>query len=303
MKVAIFGSGFGLYGYLPALVGLGCAVVLPERYRAVLESRSELADFARIVEWVADEGAALDRAEALVLARRPADQAGMMADILRRPHLQRLLLEKPLAPDPEGAERLQALLLASGKLFRTGYILGFTDWGKLLIAQSRDPQVRSDLAIHWSFRAHHYATGRHNWKRAHAEGGGALRFYGIQLIALAAEMGFDTALRSTTKAARPGEVESWSASLADKAGRRCELSVDSNTEPNRFAITSSAMGDTKQLDDPFATTIAEGADRRVPLLSSMCAEMLGSTQPALPHHLKTVALWQAIEAITTDLSK
>lgn len=303
MKVAILGSGFGLYGYLPALVGLGCAVVLPQRYRAVLEDRNELADFARVVEWVADEGAALDRAEAVVLARRPADQAGMMADILRRPHLQRLLLEKPLAPDPEEAERLQAALQASGKLFRTGYILGFTDWGQRLIAQSRDSQARGDLAIRWSFRAHHYATGRHNWKRAHAEGGGALRFYGIQLIAIAAEMGFDRALRSTITAAPPGEVESWSASLADKAGRRCELSIDSHTEPNCFEITSPAMGGTQQLDNPFAGTIAEEADRRVPLLSSMCAEMLSSAQPALPHHLQTVALWQAIEATTTNRSK
>ena len=303
MKVAILGSGFGLYGYLPALEGLGCAVVLPERYRAVLEGRSELADFARDIEWVADEGAALDRAEAMVLARRPADQAGMMADILRRPHLQRLLLEKPLAPDPEEAARLQAELLASGKLFRTGYILGFTDWGKLLIAQSREPQGRSDLSIHWRFRAHHYATGRHNWKRSHGEGGGALRFYGIQLIALAAEMGFDTALRSTITAAQPGEVEAWSASLADQAGRRCELSVESNAEPNRFEVTSLATADTWQLDNPFATTIAEGADRRVPLLSSMCAEMLSSAQPALQRHLQTVALWQAIEAITTNEEK
>ena len=303
MKVAILGSGFGLYGYLPALLGLGCAVVLPERYRAVLEGRSELADFARGIEWVADEGAALDRADALVLARRPADQAALIADLLRRPRLLRLLLEKPLAPNPEEAERLQAALQASGKLVRVGYILGFTDWGQRLIAQSREPQARSDLSIHWSFRAHHYVTGRHNWKRSHAEGGGALRFYGIQLIALAVEVGFDRALRSTITATQPGEVESWSASLSDKTGRRCELLVESNTEPNRFEVTSLATADTWQLDNPFATTIAEGADRRVPLLSSMCAEMLSSAQPTLEHHLQTVALWQAIEAITTNQSK
>lgn len=45
--IAILGSGFGLYGYLPALVA-HCVqrVVLPERYRQRLEERSELAQYA-----------------------------------------------------------------------------------------------------------------------------------------------------------------------------------------------------------------------------------------------------------------
>ena len=53
---AILGSGFGLYGYLPALVE-GCEqpVVLPERYRARFDERSELARFAINVQWEDDE--------------------------------------------------------------------------------------------------------------------------------------------------------------------------------------------------------------------------------------------------------
>ena len=46
---AIRGSGFGLYGYLPALVGCGRRVVLPERYRARFAERPELAPFANEV--------------------------------------------------------------------------------------------------------------------------------------------------------------------------------------------------------------------------------------------------------------
>jgi predicted dehydrogenase len=302
MKVAILGSGFGLYGYLPALIGQGCDVLLPERYRAVVEGRGELASLSAAIEWVADDAAALDRAEALVLARRPEDQAAAMADILGRPNIQRLLLEKPLAPTPAEAERLQTQLQASGKLFRIGYIFGFTEWGQRLIARAAS-SPRGDLAICWAFRAHHYATDRQNWKRSHAQGGGALRFYGIQLLALAAQLGFTRALHSTISSRLPDEAESWSATMANEAGDQCALLVDSNAAEPHFSVTTPWLGDSIGQIDPFNGAASSGQDRRVPLLSSLCAEMLTGEPPALRCHAETIALWRDIEAITTRQHK
>ena len=138
MNVAILGSGFGLYGYLPALAALQSRVLLPERYRTVVASRAELSGFAAGIDWVADEHAAIDCAQALVIARRPADQSSLIAEILRQNELKRLLLEKPLAPTPALAAQLQNQIEASGKILRMGYMFGFTDWGRDLVARGKD---------------------------------------------------------------------------------------------------------------------------------------------------------------------
>ena len=50
-RFTILGSGFGLYGYLPALLDLGHMVTLPTRYQAVVAGRPELSRFmSRVAE-------------------------------------------------------------------------------------------------------------------------------------------------------------------------------------------------------------------------------------------------------------
>ena len=55
--VGIVGSGFGLYGYLPALVEVGkMNVILPGRYKDKFLARSELKIYADYIHWVSDDG-------------------------------------------------------------------------------------------------------------------------------------------------------------------------------------------------------------------------------------------------------
>jgi predicted dehydrogenase len=296
MNVAILGSGFGLYGYLPALQALPCRVVLPERYRAVVEGRAELSGFAAGIDWVKDENAAIDRAEALVVARRPADQSDLMSGVLHNKGIKRLLLEKPLAQNPTLAAQLQSQIESSGKILRMGYTFGFTDWGQDLIARSA--ALSGDIRIKWTFRAHHYAANRSNWKRFSTEGGGALRFYGIQFISLLADLGFDRALASSTTSAQPDEAATWRATLLNEKGARCDLELDSNAAQTEFSVDAPALSFAVSLPDPFGEASSGAQDRRVPLLSSLCRELLTSEQTPQPSHRKTIALWQAIEDVT-----
>lgn len=295
MKVAILGSGFGLYGYLPALHELSCRVVLPERYRATIERRTELSHLAGDIAFVADENEAIELADAVVVARRPADQLDLLPGLLQRKKLQRLLLEKPLAPNPAAAVRLQDQIETSGKIVRMGYLFGYTDWGQDLIARAAD--LGGDLHVRWLFRAHHYAADRSNWKRADAEGGGALRFYGIQLIGLLAALGFDQVLLSRLATGRPGEAESWHATLANRKGVRCFLELDSNAAQTLFAVTAPAFGVTISRQDPFDAA-PNNRDRRVPLLVPLCREFLIAEKATDPSGRRTIALWQAIDDVT-----
>jgi predicted dehydrogenase len=295
VNVAILGSGFGLYGYLPALHALSCRVVLPARYRAAIKRRTELSQLANHITFVTDENEAIDLADAVVIARRPADQLDLIPSLLHRKKLRRLLLEKPLAPDPAAALRLQDQLAASGKIVRIGYLFGYTDWGRDLIA--RAGELRGEIQIRWLFRAHHYAADLSNWKRADAEGGGALRFYGIQLISLLAALGFDQVEASRLVAGRPGEAESWHATLANRKGARCLLELESNAAQTLFAVTAPALGVAISRQDPFDAATGNG-DRRVPLLESLCREFLTTETTTVTSDRKAISLWQAIEAIT-----
>jgi predicted dehydrogenase len=301
MNVAILGSGFGLYGYLPALQSLGCyRVVLPLRYRPVVESRAELSGFAEQIGWADNEIDAIDQADAVVVARRPADQSHLLGELLEKPNLKRLLLEKPLAPTSGDAARLQDRIEASGKIIRIGYTFGFTNWGLDLTRHARASS--GDIQIRWLFRAHHYAANRSTWKRFEAEGGGALRFYGIQLISLLAGLGFETVPASRVTAAQPGEAESWCATLMNSAGVRCDLELDSNSAQTCFAVDAPAFGIATSLPDPFDAAMNGAQDRRVPVLASLCREWLTAEPAPHPSYRQTVLLWQAIEDVTVRSS-
>src|ERR1035437_8125371 len=119
---AILGSGFGLYGYLPALVSeCELEVVLPERYRKRLLDRRELSCFESAVRWAADEEAALRRADGVAIALPPRLQRGWVRRCLSMANLERFLLEKPLAESPDAARSVFDALLRARRAFRLGY--------------------------------------------------------------------------------------------------------------------------------------------------------------------------------------
>jgi predicted dehydrogenase len=300
MKVAVLGAGFGLYGYLPALISIGHAVVLPQRYRPTIEARQELAGFLDKIEWQDHDDAVLDRAGAVVLARRPDDQTALIPKILARPHLERIVLEKPLARNPDEAARLHAELAASGKTFRVGYTFPLTTWGQRLISDAR-AIASGDVRITWRFRAHHYAANAENWKRLHSHGGGALRFYGIQIIALLARLGYGKVVSSTIRSAAPDDVETWEAVLSGHDGARCHVSVESNADQRSFAIETALADACVSLDDPFSGPHGP-QDRRVPLLAALCGDALDGNRRFHDWYEPTIALWQQIEQATTDRS-
>ena len=71
----ILGSGFGLYGYLPAAVALGFSPILcPARYQDKFFSRDELKKFNESISWVDTDQDLIEMATTLVISKRPIDQ-------------------------------------------------------------------------------------------------------------------------------------------------------------------------------------------------------------------------------------
>jgi predicted dehydrogenase len=299
---AILGSGFGLYGYLPALIGCGERVVLSSRYRERFQSRKELARFADNIGWAEDEDAALASASGIVVALRPGDQAAWIPRCLSQPQLARLMLEKPLAPTPAEAVRLQKLLAASGRSFRIGYTFCGTPWATA-IHEFADNNPHGLLSISWQFMAHHYRHDLLSWKRLLAEGGGAIRFYGIQLIAVLAEFGYREVVASQSFGGSEQEIVRWTATVAGKGLPDCRLVVDCKSDVTEFVVHGQSprdpelrlFGNRDPFGDDARMATPDGLDSRVGLLREVIGPLLLPSSGPPAWYDDVLLLWQEIE--------
>lgn len=302
MRVAILGSGFGLYCYLPA-IAIGCRqhVLLPERYRERLRLRADVGCLSELVEWAPSDQSMLERAEAVVISQRPADQVNRVNDCLRRDNIGRLILEKPLASDPARASHLLEEIESSCKPFCIGYIFRYTEWGKALLMHAHN--VSGSISIDWHFRAHHYAVDADNWKRRVSCGGGALRFYGIHLIALLAEAGYEKVVSSCIGAKAPDEAQTWQAVIVGTGLPDCHIKVDTNHNGKLFRVSAErAPRDRKlniTLSDPLETAAVDGKfDQRVAILTQLCRDFFQDQLRSGDSYWTAIRLWRDIEAKT-----
>jgi len=297
-RVAIIGAGFGLYGYVPALAGLcGARVVLPLRCRDRFAARPELQRFAGAIDWAADAAEALAASDGAALAVPPEAQPALIAHCLALPHMRRLYLEKPLAADPVLAGLTHETLVRSGVDFSMGYIFRHTRWGRALRAACPALSPAAVLTIEWRFLAHHYGMAIDTWKRDRRRGGGALRFYGIQVLALAAELGYARVTLSRAAASRAGEMEVWQAVLAGDGLPRCEVTLDCRAAVTSFTVRAGESAVFADLAGPFAEEVAPaswpGIDNRALLLAQNVAASDG-----VAHHGwygRAIDLWGQAE--------
>lgn len=307
--IAILGSGFGLYGYLPALVkGCGQRVLLSERHRESFQQRPELARFADDVQWAPDEVSALELADGVVLALQPGDQSEWIPRCLERPNLNRIVIEKPVAPSPEKVAALLEELSRSDKIIRIGYTFRYTDWAGPIRTGVSQSGGSKRLLIQWSFLAHHFRHDLRNWKQFTDSGGGAIRFYGIQLIALLAELGYEVPISSQSFGSSADVVEKWTASFSGAELPECDVVVDTRSPIEKFRAELLFTLGTEpshvfaDLSDPFESTTAEssdGLDRRVPVLSRLCRSLWEQSSDDSAWHKATIDLWRSVEERTS----
>jgi predicted dehydrogenase len=296
----IVGSGFGIYGYLPALVeGLGETVVLPRAYEAKVRARPELAGAIAGIRWVDDAEAALSQADAVVVATHPERQLEVVARCVSLPRIAKLVLEKPLAATPALAAELLARLDGANKRYRIGYTLLHAGWNERL-AWPKVSTPGASVSISWTFMAHHFAQELSNWKRIHDEGGGVLRFFGVHLVALLAQQGYDGVRSSVLEGDNPREPERWQAVFTGAGLPDCRVRVDSRNTVKRFEIAHGTAGAVRALvtlQDPFEQERSEGGeDRRVGVLERMLKTFEADDRPYHELYARVNTLWQKAES-------
>jgi predicted dehydrogenase len=301
VKFAVLGSGFGLYGYVPALI-LGChqQVYLPERYRIGLRERIDVRHFEDMIQWRSDDAAVLKEADAVVISRRPQDQEQLLRHCVEIPNIRALVLEKPLGVTPGSALTALDALEGSGKSYRIAYVFRYVPWAVQLKQALERHEINGSVKIVWRFRAHHYAHALENWKRSVSEGGGALRFFGIQLIGLLAELGYRNAATVQFASSGRDECEAWSAEFSGEGLPRCRIDVETNSAERQFLIETdeSGAGSVRivDLEEPFQQCARTGNfDRRVAALTELCRELIDGRDTSYGWYRESVALWDQCE--------
>ncbi|HSW83090.1 MAG TPA: Gfo/Idh/MocA family oxidoreductase [Usitatibacter sp.] len=294
----VVGSGFGLYGYLPALVDSGERVVLPRAYEAKVRARPELLRCLAGIEWADDADAALSRAGSVVIAAPPRHQIEVAARCAALSHIERIVLEKPVAPTPVEASRVLAELDRAKKRYRVGYTMLHARWHENL-EWPRATDRASIVDIDWTFMAHHFAHGLHNWKRSHEAGGGVLRFFGVHLVALLARHGYDAVRESSLQGGREAEPERWQATFAGPGLPECRVRVDSRRETERFEIAHTQEGARRALvalRDPFGQERpGAGDDPRVGILQRLLATFALDDRAFHALYARTNEIWREVE--------
>lgn len=299
----VLGSGFGIYGYLPALVQAGHEVALPVRYRPTIGARPELSRYLHTVVWCSDVEEALARSRAVAVALRPQDQALWVPRLTQIPTIGQLILEKPIAPSPDSAAPLLAAVEKAQKRYRVGYTFRFTPWAARL--KSALAESAEKIFCEWNFMAHHYRADMANWKRFSSAGGGAVRFYGIHVIALLAELGYDDVSVSTTSGVSDDETQRWQATFTGPGRCPFELSIDSRNAEACFNITAYSGQVAAPLvsqPDPFSSGGAPalpGQDARVGVLRRLCDSFSDPDEGHAERQQAVLALWKTVETRST----
>jgi|GEM_PF-616029 len=302
--IGILGSGFGLYGYLPAIAAdKDCSVVLLEKYKYKFNARPELTGFSGNIRWV-NENDFYDQIDGLIICLPPQDQFSLLTRSLTYPNIRFLILEKPLAINPARSHELLAALIESGKCYRIGYNFQYTGWGAELLEAFKGFNPLK-IKIDWHFLANHYAKNLENWKRYNDTGGGAIRFYGIHLIALFAGAKTCRIISSSCVCYKDEEIYKWTAQFEVNSIHSVEIDLDSTVEKSRFSITiedgENDVVTKTQLNDPFDEYVSTcgDQDRRVgvitPVLQSLNEE---DRQPYWNEiYKRTNKLWEEIERL------
>ena len=178
----IFGGGFGLYGYLPALIKINKKVFLDQKYKKKIISRNDISHLNNKIRYYVKFPKNMSKN--IIFAKRPLDQYQF---IIKNKINSSLYLEKPIAPNPSKAFKLLKYLQKQRIIFKVGYLFFYCNWSRIL-------KKKENISIEWSFKSNTFTA--ENWKSNEKKGGGIINFYGIHFIALISKLGNFVCIKS-----------------------------------------------------------------------------------------------------------
>lgn len=178
LKIGIIGSGFGLYGLLPAFYSLkNCSIVAvcannPERlskYYYSLGLKNTYSNWQMMLD--------KEKLDALAIAVTPNAQYTIAKTAIQKKI--HVFAEKPLADTYEHAKILYELAVKHKVTHAVDFIFPEIDeWMRVkkLLENNKYGKLKH-ISLNWDFMSHDIRYGLSSWKTDAQKGGGALSFY------------------------------------------------------------------------------------------------------------------------------
>ncbi|MBO6989157.1 MAG: hypothetical protein JJ831_08100 [Prochlorococcus marinus XMU1422] len=265
-SITIQGSGFGLYGYLPAIIDYGYdSLLLDIKKREFLEKRNELIPFIEKIIWVDSIKSIFETVDSVVIAVPPNHQPNLVYSLLNFKNIKNLHLEKPLGKNPDDSEKLSNFLYQNDYKWHVNYSFIYSNWFDDFKEKFSRLDNLDQLKIIWKFKSFQLRNKVFNWKTQFHSGGGPLNFYGIHLVALLAYFGYEDIIYSSIN------KSIWIATFLGDNIPNCKIFIDIDSDEETFAIDRE-IGLSKKINlinfkNPFINeSIIENQDIRCSLL-------------------------------------
>ena len=132
MNTLIIGSGFGSYGYLPAVHHLSDRIYLDLRYKNKIENRLELKKYLKKVIWYKEIEIVLKKIDYLIIAQNPKNQDSILRRLISIYKPRHIFLEKPISNNPSNSIKLIKFLEKKRVRFSVGFLFKYLKWFKYL---------------------------------------------------------------------------------------------------------------------------------------------------------------------------
>lgn len=295
----IVGAGFGMYGYLPAIAQKfnGEILVVKKNFNKI-SARLELKKYLKNISCVETYDELIERSTSLVLSVPPEIQEQYIYKITSKKYrYKNLILEKPIASNSSLADDILNLSIKTADSVRVGYSFNDTFWAKnLLISSNYNESNFFDIS--WKFNAHHYKYKIDSWKARHEKGGGILRFYGVQMIAILASLNspFDCVDSNVWYTENNGPFK-WIARFHLLDGATINIEIDSKSEKEKFKILSN--GEVLTLKSPFDREgVKKKDDPRVSILKKIISINPLENEGYYQYYYKVNKLLSKVESTT-----
>ena len=287
MNSLICGSGFGLYGYLPAIHKFTNNIYINKKYQKFFYTRSELVLFESKIIWYKNIKNIINAIDYLVIAKRPADQIKIIKILLKNSNkIKHIFLEKPISINPKKSLEVFKICREKKINYSVGFLFEYVSWYKLIKKKLDNTKKRNNILIKWNIKSD--VNKSNSWKYNHQDGGGLIRYYGIHFIKLFSDLGFNIIKSNEIN------IKYWKFSINDKESNTIKIILKYSTNSN-FSYRINTLKN-KKFSSPFLNGInSKLIDPRCFFLKKYISENLFNYNDNFSNDLSFLNLWNKIE--------
>lgn len=283
MNTLILGSGFGLYGYLPAVEVVSKKIFLEYKYKNKLQNLKISKKIFNKIYWYKNESNIIDKINIAVIAYPPILQSKKIKQLLKNKKLVRyLFLEKPIDKNPAAARKLIKFLIKNKVKFSFGFIFKYLAWSKLINKKKNLKNIK----IIWNIKK---KNASNSWKYKSKFGGGLIRYYGIHFLKLFSENNFHKILINDLK------KNHWTLQIQNSKKTVITLIIKYSNK-DKFLIKTQNKNLISAPTPIIENIVSKKIDPRVKILKRYINQKIRQNGDNYTESLKFVNFWSKIES-------